>query len=26
MNLKKFEDPICEIPLHERSSFPTKNW
>lgn len=25
MNLKKFEDPICEIPLHERSSFPTKN-
>lgn len=21
MNLKKFEDPICKIPLHERPSF-----
>ena len=21
MNLKKFEDPVCKIPLHERPSF-----
>ena len=21
LNLKKFEDPICKIPLHERPSF-----
>ena len=21
MNLKKFEDPICQLPLHERTTF-----
>lgn len=21
LNLKKFEDPVCKIPLHERPSF-----